>query len=157
MITVKIAGPSQAQIIVDFIRRLAEYEKKLDKVTVTKKDIQHYMFEHKLAEAAIAYWNQKEVGLAVFYPCFSTFSARPGLYLEDLFVLPEYRNRHVGKALMSFLAQQAVNRGCSHLKFSVLHWNKKAIGFYQGLGAVIEDEWLHYNIQGDQLHQLARD
>lgn len=156
MISIKFAQRKHAQLIVDFIHMLAYYEKKAAEVVVTRQDIENYIFDKGIAEAVIAYFNNKEAGFAVFYPRFSTFAGKSGLYIEDLFVKPEYRHKKIGKSLMSFLANQAVSRGYKNLEFSVLDWNQQAINFYHRLGATRKDEWLNYNIEGKDLRSLAQ-
>jgi len=155
LISIKFAQRKQAQLIVDFIHMLADFEKKGAEVLVTRQDIETYVFDKGIAEAVIACFNNKQAGFALFYPRFSTFAGKPGLYIEDLFVISEYRHKKIGKSLMSFLANQAVSRGYKNLEFSVLGWNQEAINFYNRLGAKRKDEWLNYNIEGKDLWSLA--
>ena len=107
------------------------------------------------AEVLIAEWGSQPAGFALFFPNYSTFLAQPGIYLEDLFVLPEFRGRGIGKALLERLAGMAIERGYGRLDWSVLDWNQPAIDFYEGLGARALDDWMQYRLTGEALQRLA--
>lgn len=158
------ATESDIPLILEFIKKLAVYEKMEDKVEATEELLHRYIFgEESLMEVVIAYeveqGMKKEkgvpVGFALYFHNFSTFLARPGLYLEDLFVLEEYRGKGYGKALLTHLAGIAVERGCGRFEWSVLNWNKPAIDFYKSLGAQPMDGWTIYRLTGDALEEAA--
>ena len=142
--------------ILDFIKQLAEYEKMSDEVVATEELLQEWIFEKQKAEVIFALENEKEVGFALFFHNFSTFLGRAGIYLEDLFVLPEYRGKGYGKGLLKQLAKIAVERGCGRLEWSCLDWNKPSIDFYLSLGAVPMDEWTVYRLTGDTLIEMSK-
>ncbi|MBQ7122538.1 MAG: GNAT family N-acetyltransferase [Clostridia bacterium] len=142
--------------ILDFITRLAEYENMLDEVVATPELLKEWLFEKKKAEVVFAVENGKKVGFALFFHNFSTFLGRAGIYLEDLFVLPEYRGKGYGKALLRFLAKTAVERGCGRLEWCCLDWNKPSIDFYLSLGAKPMDEWTTYRMAGNKLTEFAK-
>ena len=151
----RLAGRSDTEKILWFIRQLASYEKMENEVVATEELLQEWIFEKKKAEVIFACEDGKEVGFALFFHNFSTFLGRAGLYLEDLFVLPEYRGRGYGKATIKRLAQIAVERGCGRLEWQCLDWNKPSIDFYLSLGAKQMKGWTVYRVTGDTLHQLA--
>ena len=142
--------------ILDFIKQLAEYEKMSDEVVATEELLQEWIFEKQKAEVIFALENEKEVGFALFFHNFSTFLGRAGIYLEDLFVLPEYRGKGYGKGLLKQLAKITVERGCGRLEWSCLDWNKPSIDFYISLGAVPMDEWTVYRLTGDTLIEMSK-
>ena len=141
--------------ILDFIKQLADYEKMSDQVVATKELLKEWIFEKKKAEVIFVLENEKEVGFALFFHNFSTFLGRAGIYLEDLFVLPEHRGKGYGKGLLKQLAKIAVERGCGRLEWSCLDWNKPSIDFYLSLGATPMDEWTVYRLTGDTLTKMA--
>jgi GNAT superfamily N-acetyltransferase len=143
--------------ILAFIRALAEYEKLLDSVVADEAKLAYTLFDgpRTYAEVLIAEWEGEPAGFALFFHNYSTFLAKPGIYLEDLFVDPALRGKGIGKALLVALAQIAVERDCGRLEWSVLDWNTPSIGFYKSLGAVPMDEWTIFRLTGDALHQLA--
>jgi GNAT superfamily N-acetyltransferase len=144
-------------LILTFIRKLAEYEKFLEHVVADENSLRHALFGSRpAAEVILAYIDDQAVGFAVYFQTFSTFLARSGIYLEDLFVEPAYRSRGVGTALLIYLAQLTVQRGCARLSWSVLDWNQPAIQFYRKLGAVPLDEWTVFELSGTALGRLAR-
>lgn len=150
------ATESDVPQILAFIAALAEYERLADKVVATEEDLRRSLFGPKpFAECVIARWKGEPAGFALFFHNFSTFLARPGLYLEDLFVREEFRGKGVGRALLQYLAKLAVDRQCGRLEWSVLDWNKPAIGFYEALGAEPMDEWTIFRLRGDALSRLA--
>ena len=142
-------------LILHFIKELAAYEKMTDEVIATEELLKEWIFEKKKAEVIFVLSEGKEVGFALFFHNFSTFLGRAGLYLEDLFVLPEYRGRGYGKGLLTRLAQIAVERGCGRLEWSCLDWNQPSIDFYLSLGAQPMSDWTVYRITGETLQQMG--
>ena len=150
------ATPQDVPRILELIRALAEYEKMSAQVVATEDLLRESLFgANPHAETVLAWAGEQAVGFALWFHNYSTFLARPGLYLEDLFVLPEWRGRGVGRALLSHLARIAVERNCGRLEWSVLDWNDPAIGFYKSLGAAPMDEWTVFRLTGDSLIRLA--
>ncbi len=154
-LTFRTAQEQDAALILEFIRALADYEKMLDQVTATEDTLRDWLFDRKKAEVLFAVADGTEVGFALFFHNFSTFLGKAGLYIEDLFVRPEYRGLGYGKALFQKLAQTAVERGCGRLEWWCLDWNKPSIGFYLSMGAKPMDDWTVYRITGDSLTELA--
>ncbi len=145
-------------LILEFIKALAEYEKLPTEVTATEELLKETLFgNRKVAEVIIGYHNDIAVGFALFFHNFSTFIGKPGIYLEDLFVKPEYRGRGFGKALLKHIAALAKERNCGRFEWSVLDWNEPSIKFYKNLGAKPMDEWTMYRVTGDALTALAKD
>ena len=143
-------------LIAELIRGLARYEKLEREVVMTEEKLTAGLFgEHRYAETLIAENDGEPVGFALFFHNFSTFLAQPGIYLEDLFVVPEQRGRGVGRALLERLARVAVDRGCGRLEWAVLDWNKDAITFYERLGAKANSDWTVYRLTGQPLRALA--
>ena len=151
----RFAAEEDCGLILGFIRQLADYEKLSDQVVATEELLREWIFEKRKAEVLFVCDGEREVGFALFFHNFSTFLGRAGIYLEDLSVLPEYRNRGYGKALLKKLAQIAVERGCGRLEWSCLDWNAPGIGFYLSLGAVPMEEWTTYRLAGETLKELA--
>ena len=154
--TFRFAKEDDCALILRFIHSLADYEKMSDQVVATEELLREWIFEKRKAEVLFACEDNKEVGFALFFHNFSTFLGRAGIYLEDLFVLPEYRNKGYGKALLKKLAQITVERGCGRLEWACLDWNKPSIEFYKSLGAAVMDEWKTYRLTGDTLMEMAR-
>ena len=143
-------------VIVRLIRNLAEYEKLSDEVTVTEDGLRESLFgKHPAAEVLIAYADAEPVGFAVFFHNYSTFLGRQGMYLEDLFVLPEWRRQGCGRQLLIKVARIATERGCGRMEWSVLDWNEPALRFYKSLGAQAMDQWTVYRLTGEALRQLG--
>lgn len=142
-------------IILEFIKALAEYEHMGDEVVADVETLEHWLFDEKKAEVIFAVADEEKVGFALFFHNFSTFLGRAGLYLEDLFVKPEYRGRGYGKALLIELARIAVDRGCGRLEWWCLDWNEPSIEFYRSMGAEAMDDWTVYRIAGDRLKKLG--
>jgi len=143
--------------VLSLIRELAEYEKLLHEVEATEAMIAGALFcEHPRLFCDIAEWNGEAAGFAVWFVNFSTFSGRPGIYLEDLFVRPHLRGNGIGKALLSHLAKECLANNWSRLQWSVLDWNAPSIAFYKSLGAVMLDEWTVCKVAGPALTALAR-
>lgn len=154
----RFAGREDIALILGFIKELAIYEKMLDEVVATPEILEEWIFDKQKAEVIFALEDEsgKEVGFALFFHNFSTFLGRAGIYLEDLFVLPEYRGRGYGKGLIGTLAAIAVARGCGRLEWSCLDWNRPSIDFYLSLGARKMDEWTVYRLTGDSLASVAK-
>ena len=155
-IIIREAERSDIHIILDFIKRLAEYEKMLDQVVADTAMLENWLFEKNIARVLFVMEGEREVGFALFFHNFSTFLGRAGIYLEDLYVLPECRGRGYGKALLKKLAQIAVDMGCGRLEWSCLDWNTPSIEFYRSLGAVSMDGWTGFRLTGEALEKMAR-
>ena len=149
------ATEKDTALILQFIKELAEYEKMLDEVVATEEILKEWIFEKEKAEVIFVLENEVEAGFALFFHNFSTFLGRSGVYLEDLYVKPEYRGRGYGKALLKKLAQIAVERGCGRLEWWCLDWNRPSIDFYLSLGAEPMKDWTVYRIAGDTLQKLV--
>jgi GNAT superfamily N-acetyltransferase len=153
--TFRYANATDTKLILQFIRELAQYEHMLDQVVATEDLLRTWIFEKQKAEVLFALDNGTEVGFALFFHNFSTFLGRSGLYLEDLFVRPEYRGRGIGRAILNKLAHIAVERGCGRLEWWCLDWNQPSISFYLSLGAEPMEDWTVYRISGDRLLQMS--
>lgn len=153
--TFRHAEEKDCELILRFIQDLAAHENMQDEVVATEELLREWIFKRRKAEVIFRCEDGEEVGFALFFHNFSTFLGRAGLYLEDLYVLPEHRGRGHGKALLGKLAQIAVERGCGRLEWSCLDWNKPSIDFYLSMGAVPMDEWTVYRVTGDTLEELA--
>ena len=154
--TIRMATAEDVSTILMFIRSLAEYEKLLDEVVATEETLRETLFGEKpAAEVVLGELAGQPVCFALFFTNYSTWLAQPGLYLEDLFVLPEMRGRGYGKVLLTFLAQLAVERNYGRFEWSVLDWNELAISFYKSQGAELLDEWRICRVAGDALVDLA--
>ncbi len=154
---IRPATPDDVLTVLGFIRALADYEKLAHAVVATDDTLRKHLFGPRpAAEVLIGELDGRPVGFALFFPNFSTFLAKPGVYLEDLFVLPEARGRGVGKALLIAVAKLAVERDAGRLEWSVLDWNAPAIGFYKSVGAEPMDEWTTMRVTGDALRDLGR-
>lgn len=151
----RFATKKDVALILQFIRQLAEYEKMLPDVVATEQLLREWIFDKQKAEVIFAVENGKEVGFALFFHNFSTFLGRAGIYLEDLFVLPECRGKGYGKALLKKLAAIAVERGCGRLEWSCLDWNQPSIDFYLSLGAKRMDDWTTYRMAGEALKEFG--
>lgn len=154
-LTFRYAQRSDAPLILQFIRELADYEKMSDEVVADEETLEEWMFDKGKAEVLFAVVDGKEVGYALFFHNFSTFLGRAGIYLEDLFVKPEHRGKGYGKALLKQLASIAVERKCGRLEWSCLDWNQPSIDFYRSLGAEPMSDWTVYRMTGDTLNNLA--
>jgi GNAT superfamily N-acetyltransferase len=150
------AGSGDVPIILDLIKALGDYERMSDEVIATEDGLRAWLFgERPAAEVVLAKVDQTVVGFALFFHNFSTFLGRPGLYLEDLFVRPEWRGRGIGRQLLVHLAEIAVSRGCGRMEWAVLDWNESAIGFYERMGARVMKEWQLCRLTGDSLARVA--
>jgi GNAT superfamily N-acetyltransferase len=155
-LTIRDATRDDIPLVLEFIRGLAEYERLAHEVVATEEVLHRTLFgERRVAEVILAFEDERAVGFALFFHSYSTFLARPGIYLEDLFVRPEARGRGIGRALLSRLAAIARERECGRLEWAVLDWNEDAIRFYRSLGARPLDEWTVFRVTGDELHRLA--
>lgn len=156
MLTIRPATTADVSTLFQLICALAEYEKLSLAVTGTPESLREHLFgEHPYIEAILAEWERQTVGFALFFHNYSTFLTKPGIYLEDLFVLPQYRRRGIGRKLLSYLARLAVERDAGRLEWSVLDWNEGAIAFYKGLGAQIMEEWRICRVSDKTISQLA--
>lgn len=155
-VTIRFAERKDTALILWFIKELAVYEKMADEVVATEEMLAERLFDKGQAEVLFAVADGKEVGFALFFHNFSTFVGRAGLYLEDVYVLPEQRGKGYGKALLQTLAAIAVERGCGRMEWTCLDWNTPSIAFYRSLGAKPMDTWTTYRLAGDALERLAR-
>lgn len=156
MITIRHATRADVPLLKEFICALAEYEKLQDECFVTEEKLERTLFADKpAAEALIAFVDAEPAGFALFFETYSTFLAQPGMYLEDLFVKPEFRRRGVGKALFRKLAHIACERGCGRFEWSALDWNTPAVQFYERMGASAMSEWTVFRLTGDALRKAA--
>jgi GNAT superfamily N-acetyltransferase len=145
-------------LILSFVRELAEYERLSQSVTATEDDLREALFgERPVAFAVIGYYEDEPVSFALFFHNFSTFIARPGLYLEDLYVRPHVRGRGFGRAMLVYLAQVARERRCGRMEWAVLNWNEPAIRFYKSLGARPLDDWIVFRLHEEALDKLAEE
>lgn len=151
----RFATQDDISLILDFIKELAEYENMLEEVVATEDLLNEWIFDKKVAEVIFSLEGDTEVGFALFFHNFSTFLGKAGIYLEDLYVKPEYRGKGHGKGLIKKLASIAVERECGRLEWWCLDWNKPSIDFYLTLGAEPMDEWTVYRISGDTLKKLG--
>lgn len=158
-IEIRSATPADVPLILQFIRDLAEYEKLSHEVVATGEKLTRTLFpadgSAPAAQCGLAFADGAPAGFAIYFFNYSTFLAQPGLYLEDLFVKPEFRGRGLGKALLLHLARIANARGCGRMEWSVLDWNKPAIDFYRSLGATPMDEWTVFRLSGPALARYA--
>ncbi|MGZ5445213.1 MAG: N-acetyltransferase family protein [Thermoanaerobaculia bacterium] len=152
----RAATEHDVTLILQFIRDLAEYERLAHACVATEESVRETLFGAKrYAEVVLAERAGEPAGFALFFHNYSTFLARPGIYLEDLYVRPELRGQGIGKALLARLASLAVERKCGRLEWAVLNWNEPAIRFYRSLGALPQDEWTVYRVTGEELARLA--
>jgi GNAT superfamily N-acetyltransferase len=156
--TLKIRPATEADVplVYGFIRKLAEYGDLSDEVSATAEDVRAALFGPKpVAEVTLAYWGPDPAGFALYSYTFASFLGKTGIYIEDLYVEPSYRNKGIGKALLVQLAGLARKRGCGRLEWAVLNWNERAMEFYQDLGAVPMDDWTTFRLTGEGLERLA--
>ena len=154
-ISIRFAERKDTAAILRFIKALAEYENMSDQVVADETLLEEWIFDKEKAEVLLLSDGVKDVGFALFFHNFSTFLGRAGIYLEDLFVLPEYRGKGYGKALLKKLASIAVERGCGRLEWSCLDWNRPSIDFYLSLGAEPLSDWTAYRMAGEDLKHFA--
>lgn len=154
--SIRKAEKTDIPLVLDFINKLAEYERLSHEVVATEANLERYLFgREKVAEVLIGYKGKLPVGFALFFHNFSTFLGKPGIYLEDLFVLEEHRGKGYGKKLLARLAALALERNCGRLEWAVLDWNEPSIEFYKSLGARMMDEWIVNRLTGENLVKLA--
>lgn len=151
----RFAERADTPLILQFVKKLADYERLSDEVEADEKTLEGWIFDKQKAEVIFAVADGREVGFALFFHNFSTFLGKAGIYLEDLFVEPEHRGKGYGKAILKKLASIAVERGCGRLEWWCLDWNKPSIDFYLSLGAEPMTDWTVYRIAGDTLSKLA--
>lgn len=153
---IRKAEKEDVPVILDFIKKLAEYERLSREVVATRADLERYLFgDEKVAEVVIGYEGEEPAGFALFFHNFSTFLGKPGIYLEDLFVLEKHRGKGYGTKLLANLAAIAMERNCGRLEWAVLDWNEPSIEFYKSLGARMMDEWIVNRMTGESLSNLA--
>lgn len=156
MLNIRSATVNDAALILQFISDLAEYEREPQAVTATEADLVRDGFgADPKFRVVIAEWDGKPAGFALFFYNYSTWLGRPGLYLEDVFVRPEFRGKGIGKSLLLYLARLAVREDCGRFQWQVLDWNTPSIGFYESLGAKVMKEWLTMRVEGEALERLA--
>ena len=155
-LTFRNATEEDVGLILEFIKKLADYEKRLDEVIATEESLKKWIFEKKQAEVIFALEDGKEIGFALFFLSFSTYISNVNLHLEDLFVDPEYRGKGYGKALLRQLAKIVEERGYGRFEWTCLSWNKPSIDFYLSLGAKQKD-WNVFHLTGDELKKLAEE
>jgi len=151
----RFAKEDDSGLILEFIKKLADYEKRLEEVIALESDIRESLFKNKHAEAVIGEYKGIPVGFAIFFHNYSTFLGKPGIYIEDIFVEPEMRGKGFGSIIFTFFAKLAVERKCGRVEWSVLTWNEPSIKFYEKQGASSKKEWMLYKIEGEALGRLA--
>lgn len=155
--TLRFAEEKDIPLILHFIKSLAAYEKKAEKVQATTEDLKKNLFENRYAEVVFAEYNGEPVGYMLFFHNFSTFLGRPGIYVEDVFVNPELRGKGMGKIMFACLADIARKRNCGRMDWSVLKWNEPSIAFYKKIGSNPNNEWDAFRLEGDALERLANE
>ena len=155
MIAIRPATPNDVALILDLVRELAIFEREPDAVVATEAMLEKALFETRVAESLIAELDGRPVGFALFFHNFSTWTGKPGIYLEDLYVTPDARGSGAGKALLQHLAGIALDRDCGRFEWAVLDWNTPAIDFYRAMGAQPMEEWTVQRVTGDALVALA--
>ena len=153
-LTFKIAERQDSSLILEYIKKLADYEKRLDEVIATESDIEKWVFDEKQAEVIFAYLNDKVIGFALYFLSFSTYIGNVNMHLEDLFIDPEYRGKGYGKALLKELAKIVLNRGYGRFEWTCLSWNKPSIDFYLSIGAEQKD-WNVFHFKGEALEKFV--
>ncbi|MDR1863840.1 MAG: GNAT family N-acetyltransferase [Treponema sp.] len=155
-VVLRFAGEGDIPLIMEFIRGLAEYEDLLDQVSATEEGLRKALFEQKLGETLICEYQGAPAGFALYFHNFSTFTGKPGVYIEDLFVKPAFRGKGLGKLLLARIAEIAVERDCGRLEWACLNWNEPSIAFYKSQGALPLSEWTTYRVTGEALRSLAK-
>ncbi len=150
------AEPKDIPIIRRLIEALADYEKLREECIITDEDLNNWLFQTPKAKAVVCWQQGEPVGFALYFNNFSTFKGKPGIYLEDLFVKPEHRGKGYGKALLKYLAKEAVDNGYARFEWSVLDWNQPSIDFYESVGAKLMHEWKICRVDGQELLDLAK-
>jgi GNAT superfamily N-acetyltransferase len=152
---IRFAEEKDTKLILDFIRELADYEKLLNEVVATEEILYDSLFVRKKAEVVIGEYDGKPIGFALFFHNFSTFLGKPGIYLEDLYIKPEMRGKGLGKTMLCFLGNLAIERNCGRLEWWCIDWNEPSIKFYREMGAKPMDEWTVYRVDGEALNELS--
>ncbi|MDO5814967.1 MAG: GNAT family N-acetyltransferase [Methanobrevibacter sp.] len=155
-LTFKIAERKDSELILEYIKKLADYEKRLDEVIATPEDIEKWVFDEKQAEVIFAKLDDDIIGFALYFLSFSTYIGNVNMHLEDLFIEPEYRNNGYGKALLKELGKIVIDRGYGRLEWTCLSWNKPSIEFYLKIGAELKD-WELFHFKGDALEKFVKD
>ncbi len=156
-VIIKQATEEDIPLLLSFIKALAEYERLSHEVVATKEMLHESFFgKNSVAETIFAYYQEKPAGFAVFFHNLSTFLGRSGIYLEDIYVYPQFRNKGIGQALLIYIAKQAKVRKCGRLEWTALNWNQPAIEFYKNLGATPMEEWTTFRLTGKALETLAK-
>jgi GNAT superfamily N-acetyltransferase len=155
LFSIRHAEESDVKLILQFIKGLGEYEKLSHEVVATEEKLRKTLFKQKMAEVIIGDFKGEPVGFALFFHNYSTFLGQSGIYLEDLFIIPEMRGKGFGKNMLKYLAKLAVERDCGRLEWACLDWNEPSICFYKGLGAKALDDWTVYRVTGETLRELA--
>ena len=153
---IRPAKETDVTLILQFIKGLGEYEKLSHEVVATEEKLHKTLFQQKMAEVIIGEFNGEPVGFALFFHNYSTFLGQAGIYLEDLFIIPEMRGKGFGKKMLSHLAKLAVERDCGRLEWACLDWNEPSICFYKGLGAKALEDWTVFRLTGNTLLDLAK-
>lgn len=153
--TIRFATEKDITLILQFIRGLAEYEHMLELVVATEESLKEFLFQQKRAEVIIGEYQQEPVSFTLFFHNFSTFLGKSGIYIEDLYIIPEMRGKGLGSAIFHFFARLAKERNCGRLEWSCLDWNEPSIKFYKHMGAKPMDDWTLYRLQGEDLDKLA--
>jgi len=151
----RFAEENDSGLILEFIKKLADYEKRINEVSAEESDIKESLFKNKYAEAIIGEYKGMPVSFAIFFHNFSTFLGKPGIYIEDIFVEQKMRGKGFGSIIFTFFAKLAVERKCGRVEWSVLTWNEPSIKFYEKLGAALKSEWMLYKLSGKSLKNLA--
>ena len=154
-INIRKAERSDVKIISDLIYELAVYEKLEHEFVASLEDLERTIFDENYVEVLIGEWDGKAVAYALYFHTYSTFLAKPGIYLEDLFVIEEFRGKGIGKALLKHIAKIAVDNNFGRVEWSVLNWNEPAIDFYKSIGAFPQEEWTMYRLTGDKLKEFG--
>lgn len=151
----KYTEEEDVPVILALIKELAQYENLQNEVTATEEVLAESLYRRKAAEVILGVYDGMPVGYMLFFTSFSTFLGKPGIYLEDLYIKPEYRKKGFGKTMLAQLAKMTVERGCGRLEWACLDWNEPSIKFYRGLGAVPMDGWTTYRLAGDTLNRFT--
>jgi GNAT superfamily N-acetyltransferase len=154
---IRPAEESDVKLILQFIKGLSEYEKLSHEVVATEENLRKTLFKQKMAEVIIGEFGGDPVGFALFFHNYSTFLGQAGIYLEDLYIIPEMRGKGFGKTMLKHLAKLAVERDCGRLEWACLDWNEPSICFYKGLGAKAQEDWTVYRVTSETLSELAKD
>jgi len=154
---IRPAEESDVKLILQFIKGLGEYEKLSHEVVATEEKLRKTLFKQKMAEVIIGEYGGEPVGFALFFHNYSTFLGQAGIYLEDLYIIPEMRGKGFGKTMLKHLAKLAVDRDCGRLEWACLDWNEPSICFYKGLGAKALEDWTVYRVTGETLVEMAKD